>query len=64
VSWATVGAFLLTVVKGLFTGEFRKTLEFIRGIFEKDIEKAKQDIDKEASNEHEEIRKGGRPDWD
>jgi len=63
-TWATVGSILLTVVKGIFSGEFRKTLEFIRSLFEKDIEKAKQDIDKEVSDEHEKIRKGGRPDWD
>jgi hypothetical protein len=60
-SWLAV---ILAVVKGIFSGEFRKTMEFIRGLFEKDIEKAKQDIDEEVSDEHEEIRNGGRPKWD
>lgn len=63
-SWAAIGSIVVTVIKGIFSGEFRKTAEFIRSLFEKNIEDKKQDIDKEVGDENEKIRKGERPDWD
>lgn len=60
-SWLTIAA---TVIKGFLSGELRKTMEFIRGLFEKNIEDKKQEIDEEVADEHEKIRKGERPDWD